>query len=873
MAELKELMKDLVALRRKYAAWKKEHPDKENEMDINKLLLLKYQIEDAGRKFIWKKTPLDIDAKKFLEKVKVEVVPEIPGRYVFGEEAYATVHHSGETMSSDPIKVEDFESKFKSFVIASPVVWGVGGSVTDRKHGTKNDVDILISTPNPDEIARIISFRMFRMFDPEMRRRLSFLMENKGYLGPFTDNLPLYRLVMERIPNAEIEKMAEIKLRTKGTEKQAREASKASAKDKITWREFFLPQKPTRGYYPGEEQTIDLFVSIWNDDQFPVMSSYKADGINTEWHISDDEVIVYTEDGTIETDSFPESIKAAKKLASGHKIVLLAEVEFWSDGQHYPREVAAGKIHKIVPDEKGIIVNVYDMVFFDEDIHKLAFAERFELAKKKMNFPQSTETPSPEYKWNLIPHIPSPDKEFLKRETLRLAKLKHSEGNVAKQANAPYDLTGRRKPSWIKYHVTTKFNAVCLKAIETKVKGVFNLEWGLLIPKGKSGDDFDKSDHVYVDAIDQLVISGGKTFSTTQSPKKGKTIEVECETFNVTYNKEKGTYSFSAWAPRFLKELPGSVNPDTVSEVEKRAIRDGVFQAKVVTKDKIYYLPGASGEEIPSKDVEVLSESSEDNILVSMLKDNAVSLKFLGSKGLIEESSNIHKYHTGIVLRTPEKNILIDYGEENPGLDVLIRENIDEVVISHAHPDHFSPEIGEFGKPVHMSNKTDKIIKPEVINPSIRKIFKNGKSFKIGDVKIEPFSVLHSILAPMSALRITVGDLVVCISTDILGFHSGDRDKYFEDVDIWIADGSSIHKDLIRYSHEKKEPFGHTAFKNSAKWVKDINPLIILTHLGKEAVEMSEKDLQKSVDFLIPENKVEIAYDSMTIKIKPKKEK
>jgi len=1057
-----QLRAEVEKLREDYTKWKADHLNSQDEKIINKFLLIKAELKKRKKSLPFKETDLDLEAKMLSEIAKIKTLPIIPTEHTFRESSlqrphkckycsksatlaivwaegrafipvcdnhkekaiyqiekinhdkvkeilplpekdaeYAPVGPSGEKLGT-VIQLKDIEPYFKDFEVCDPVSWIVGGIIT-HPEGTKNDADILLTIPSEEELKRIIEFRIHRMFPKNLQNRLQLLTEEKGGMSPFTSYLPLYRLIMERIPDAEIVKMeeldvgeldvkAEIKLRTKNTNKQQAEANKAAKNDKVTFNEFILAMKPKRGFLPGQAQSLESFLSLWTDDQFPVYcfhrdtivwgkkfkkiqeiqigdkvysksgklqevlgifstiddrslrkikllnqqdplicsadhkflaiksqkcswsnrkhlvcrkncgeqkygcqhryknykakwieansletgdflaipkirnqikkfsfnfakisglksltrgkgyiqknevidffnfrihgesdlyrlfglylaegdagggkgigfsfglhetdlieetsylcekyfrspkiyyldhacriqlnstvlsrafaklfntgarnkkipdfvfhlskeqllaflygywrgdgalhasgfrfsthsetianqllvllnqlnllavkyrtspksfelngykssslggwevvvtgkqierikwpeikdpplrsyqkwwddeeyfwipildieflsrnkeelfniqtedesyipgviahnSSRKADGINTEWHISKDgKVIVYTEDGVDETSSFPQTIEEAKKLSPGHDMILLAEAEWWEDGQHYPREVAAGNIHKINPNEDGIILNVYDMIFYDKDIHKNPFEERRELLQK-LNFPQKTELPDPKHNWNLIPHTKNENREELKKETERLRKLDGSEGNVAKQASSSYDLKNRRKNLWIKYHVSTIFTATVLNSLETKTKEVYNLEYGILagnrVIEEKDTREINGKKAVHV----------GKSFSTKENPAEGSGILIEAETINVTYDARSKTFDLSAWAPRML----GITNkkPQTIDEIERQAIKDHVFQAKIIDKKgKIHYLPGKSGEEVVSK--------------------------------------------------------------------------------------------------------------------------------------------------------------------------------------------------------------------------------------------------------------------------------
>ena len=585
-------------LRTEYRLWKNKHPVQQNEDFINKFLMIKAALKKMNQDLSQKDDILDAEATALEHIAKIKIIPVVPESISF-DDTYAPVSSSGNG-NDELIKFNQVEPYFKDFLISDSLVSLVGGIVTHEKDGTKNDIDTLINIPTQEELKRIILFRLSRMLPEKLKDRFSPLVESKRGTSPFTDYYPLYRLKLERIPDSNISKMsdsfADLKLRAKSSgDKVIAQANKAKNEDKITFGEFFLPQKPCRGYKSDQEQTVENFLSLWKDNQFPVYSSKKADGLNILFMISKSgKSLAFTEDGVDETSSFPEVLEEAKKLAPNHDIIVLAEVEWWEGKQHYPREVAAGKIHKVKPDEQGIIVNVYDLVYYDKDIHNESFEKRLEITDK-LKFPQKTETPNVKYKWNLLPNIKNDTIGELKNETERLRKVISSEGNVAKQGSASYDLAGKRAISWIKFHNATTFVALCLNSIETKTQGIYNIEWGVLPGerKIKESDSKISSRHT--------VIYGGKTFTTTKQPTVGSKILIECETFNVIYDKRNKTFSISAWAPRFFGVTDKKLQ--TIEEIEKQAIKDHVFQAKVIDeKGKTHYLPGVSGEEVESKE-------------------------------------------------------------------------------------------------------------------------------------------------------------------------------------------------------------------------------------------------------------------------------
>jgi len=235
------------------------------------------------------------------------------------------------------------------------------------------------------------------------------------------------------------------------------------------------------------------------------------------------------------------------------------------------------------------------MAFINLDLHKYPSAIRFKFLELLGIKQKTVLAPKKEFRLNLVEHFRDKDRDGLKKRTRWLSALDGSEGNVVSDAAEHYHLTsGRRLHQMLKFHNSTVFVAVVLNAIETKTKGTYNLEYGILAGRRaiveKAQRKVNGQDVVYV----------GKTFATNEHPRSGSGILIECETFNVTFDQREEAFDVSAWAPRFMDI--SHKKPQTIDEVERQAIRDHCFQAKVIDKSgKTHYLPGKSGEEFPSK--------------------------------------------------------------------------------------------------------------------------------------------------------------------------------------------------------------------------------------------------------------------------------
>ena len=228
----------------------------------------------------------------------------------------------------------------------------------------------------------------------------------------------------------------------------------------------------------------------------------------------------------------------------------------------------------------------------DLDLHKYPASIRFKFLEL-LGIKQQT-TGVPKAGLNLVEHFKDNNRNEFEKRTKWLSEQPASEGNVVSDASRPYQLTSGRRPyQRLKYHLSTTFTAIVLEAVETKTKGVYNLKWGILPGKRNVKDSIIRKIGVTEYAY------GGKTFATKEG-KRGDRIFVECETFNVIYDMEDQAYDFSAWSPRMMGITDRAVQ--TIDQVERNAIEDRVFQAKLIDESgKMHYLPGKSGKELESK--------------------------------------------------------------------------------------------------------------------------------------------------------------------------------------------------------------------------------------------------------------------------------
>ena len=514
------------------------------------------------------------------------------------------------------------------------------------------------------------------------------------------------------------------------------------------------------------------------------------------------------------------------------------------------------------------------------DLHNYPAVIRYKFLELLGIKQKTVDVPKKERRLNLVEHFKDSNRAELKKRTNWLKQKVGSEGNVVYAAARSYKLmSGARPYMSLKFHSSSQFIAVVIEAVETKTEGVFNLKWGIL-----AGDRKTKEENLrQIDGKE--VVYGGKTFAVKKEEMgkgRGEHIIIECETFNTIYDQRNETWDISAWAPRMLGLTDKLI--DSIDSAEKRAIADFCFQAKIIDQEgKTRYLkedtPSAislhfnpileatGGDLFESGDLS--KEISFDFLNIGDQKNlqevfNQTLKKFqitvIGTKGMIEEESPTHKFNTGFFLKGPTSKLVLDYGEINPGETKLKDFGPDAVILSHGHKDHWSPELGSLSCPIWMDPVTSDQFSSERYSQLNRSIFKRGDTIKVGDFNIQTFPVLHSVKYPAVAFLVSMDDLNIGISTDIIAFHSGDREKFLSDLDFWFLDTSSLKRDLIRYDETSKEPYGHSSATTTLKWLKKTEkiPRVLLVHLGKEAVEMGNITLEETLQGIIQELNLDI---------------
>jgi len=160
-----------------------------------------------------------------------------------------------------------------------------------------------------------------------------------------------------------------------------------------------------------------------------------------------------------------------------------------------------------------------------------------------------------------------------------------------------------------------------------------------------------------------------------------------------------------------------------------------------------------------------------------------------------------------IELKTKNTTILLDYGTplQDTSKQVKITDNIDAILISHPHQDHFGEIVNiETTTPIYcgelsleLMNATKIFTGNEILENNFQ-LFEAWKSFKIGDFEVTPYLVDHS-ATDAYAFLIEADGKKVLYSGDFRAngrksklFDKMIKDKNLRNVDILLTDVTII---------------------------------------------------------------------------------
>lgn len=243
-----------------------------------------------------------------------------------------------------------------------------------------------------------------------------------------------------------------------------------------------------------------------------------------------------------------------------------------------------------------------------------------------------------------------------------------------------------------------------------------------------------------------------------------------------------------------------------------------------------------------------------------------MKITFLGTRGYIDARTRQHKRHPITLISYKHTHIFIDCG-----LDWFKKINYlkrtykpDALFITHAHPDHAWGLKNGAPCPVYATKESWQIMKKYPITE--KHVLLPYKSVNIGDITVKTFPVVHSIRAPAVGYRISAGTKTIFCVHDLV--YIKERYEALEGVDLYIGDGASIKRPIIR----KRDGvlIGHTPISTQLTWCKKAGiKRAIITHCGSEIVEGDGRTIHAKIRKLGKDRgvKVQVAYDGLEIMI------
>lgn len=215
--------------------------------------------------------------------------------------------------------------------------------------------------------------------------------------------------------------------------------------------------------------------------------------------------------------------------------------------------------------------------------------------------------------------------------------------------------------------------------------------------------------------------------------------------------------------------------------------------------------------------------------------------------------------HTSLLLKHGRSRVMIDCGES--WLDKIQDIRPTHIVITHAHPDHaFGLQNGS-PCPVWTTKETWALIDSYPI--SKRNVLSVHKKTKIGPFIFQPFRLIHSLKAPAVGYKIHDKKKSIFYAPDVAWIDK--REKAMRGIDVYIGDGATIFRNMIRKDKKTGQIFGHASIRQQLTWCqKEKVHHMIITHCGSDIVT-KETSALKTIQALANERNVsvEIAYDGL----------
>ncbi|HEX77142.1 MAG TPA: MBL fold metallo-hydrolase [Dehalococcoidia bacterium] len=211
-----------------------------------------------------------------------------------------------------------------------------------------------------------------------------------------------------------------------------------------------------------------------------------------------------------------------------------------------------------------------------------------------------------------------------------------------------------------------------------------------------------------------------------------------------------------------------------------------------------------------------------------------------------------HKLHSSLLIEAEGSRLMLDAGEGHE--EMVARVKPDAILVTHAHPDHLSRRLEalEPAIPVYMSEDT-----AEVIKLPHEQVFPEDKPFEVAGFKVVAHPVVHSLVAPAVCFKVSKGDFTLVYAPDVVSIP--DRQHFLKGVDLYIGDGSSLTRDIIRRRDDKL--IGHASMLRQLRWAEGMKQ-VLFTHVGH--LKKTEADVNQALR-IASDGRARLARDGISL--------
>ena len=217
-----------------------------------------------------------------------------------------------------------------------------------------------------------------------------------------------------------------------------------------------------------------------------------------------------------------------------------------------------------------------------------------------------------------------------------------------------------------------------------------------------------------------------------------------------------------------------------------------------------------------------------------------MELVFLGTRGEIDIATRRHRRHSALLVLYGRSRIMIDCGADWLGKFEALEPTA--IFVTHAHPDHAWGLANGAPCPVYATRDTFNLLADSLIDDKRPISLRNP--VRIDSLEIEAFAVIHSTRAPAVGFRIAGRSSSFFYVPDLVAIR--ERAAALRGVDLYIGDGASMTRPLVRRSHGAL--VGHTAIRTQLGWCqREGVPRATFTHCGTEIVAGDGRHLSAEV--------------------------